>query len=103
MNDIIASGYDTGDDQIPQRMQIVMHHGIDSRNIEVMMESDEKLSEQAAGDPCQQERQHHLGLCHPDQWCIEAEDPRIDPKQQKQRDEGKQNLVQHILRLHFRE
>ena len=103
MNDITAPGDDTTHDEIAQRMQVVVHHCVDGRDIELMVKPYEELSEQTARGPCQQERQHHFGRRHANQRRVEAENTPVDPEEQEQRNKCEQNLVDHVRRFHVGE
>lgn len=102
MDHIATSRNDTGDDEIAQRMQIMMYHRIDGGNIELMVQKDKTLSHQIAGKARQDKRQDHLPPRDPCRRTVEAEQNRIHGKQDQQRDESKKNLVGHICHAHSR-
>ena len=43
MDHITTACHNTGDDKVTQRMQIMMHHRIDGRDIDMMMQEDKPL------------------------------------------------------------
>lgn len=67
----------------------MVHHRINRRNIEMMVKEDENLPQQIAHQPGQDERQHHLSPRDARRRTVEAEEERIQGKENQQRNKSK--------------
>lgn len=97
---VVGTGDDAGDYEVAQRVQVVVNHGVDGRNVELVVQQYEQLSEEAACGPRKEERECHLGLGDAHHRRVETEDAHVDPEEQQKRDEREEYLVYDILRLH---
>lgn len=100
MDDITTAGDKTRHDEIPQRMQIMVYHRVDSWNIERFVQEDKDLSQQITQYPRQDEREQNLCSRNLDRRLVEMEQPCIDSEKQEQRQKSKEYLISHIHKLH---
>ena len=73
MDDITTAGDKTRHDEIPQRMQVMVYHRVDSRNVKCLVQEDKDLSQQVAQYPCQDEREENLCSRNLDRRLVEME------------------------------
>lgn len=80
----------------------MMQAGIDGRDRQPVMQTYITLPQQVTAHPGDHQRTNHLREADTDGIAVELEEPRIQPKQQDQRQIGKDHLVHDIHRMHIR-
>ena len=84
-------------------MKIVMHHGIDGRNIERVMQKDKAFAQQTAQYPSKYKRKKHFLPCNLYRRLVKVEKQCIYFKQNNEGDESETHFTRHINGFHFRE
>ena len=83
-------------------MKIVVHHGINGRNIECMMQKDKTFAQQTAQYPSEYERKQHLLPRNLYRRLVKVKQQCINFKQNNEGNESEKYFTRHINGLHFR-
>ena len=96
MAQVAGSRDDARDQEIPQRMQVVVQHGVDGGQVGHLVQEDVAFPEQAVHEPGQGERSGQLSPSDLSLAVVEPEQSLVQVKQEQQREVGEGDLVEDI-------
>ena len=81
VDDAATAGDEASHDEVPQRMEVMVYHRVDGRNIKCPVQEDKDLPQQIAEYPRQDERKQNLCSRYFNGRLVEMEQACIDGKE----------------------
>ena len=100
--DVAASGYNQAQYEIADRMQVMVYHRVDGRNIEMAVQEDKYLAGYLAQYPGQDEGKSYLPPRHAYHRPVKSEQDSVQGEKGQQGKEGITRFKQYVGSRHVR-